>query len=159
MSLDRATERLWGAYVRANLSMIMARMELVTESHHLDGQISQALATATDRLHALLLLEAFPRSRSHGHFEVLVLLACSAHSDMNLASDLVERLDREWVITRIGAAIEHTLSHSGAEGYRLVGGLLERVAPELLAEHLHRCSHHPDPDIREVALSYRETGA
>jgi hypothetical protein len=134
-----------------------ARMALIqsVRDDSLTRVIASALGIPHQRGTALRLLLILPEEMSRRHLPMLVYLASVGHSDIVLVREVIERIDREWLVANVDEHATDVLSRGDEEEFRRIAELYERLSEDLLTVHLERCAQHADPEVKEIARDYQ----
>jgi hypothetical protein len=145
---------LWRNLVEAERDFFTARHGFVTEADDRVGIIQQALHKPSERGAALRVLLSRPIPESQALFDDLVQLASVGHADLRLCQELIVRMPRSWVLSKIEASAERLLSEGTDEEYRRLLELYFQLDNDLTMRLASRAASHRDENISEAGRDF-----
>ena len=154
MSLDKRS--LWEELVESERKFFTARARFFQEPRR-DEILKAALDNPVERGTALRVLLQLEPSVAQMMAAELVGQASVGHSDIRLVRDVLARIDRPWLLSRIEGFAEALLKEGDYEDYRRLAELYVHLgAHDALRRLVERCRLHSSEDVREVADDFAE---
>lgn len=148
---------LWASLFEVERRFVAARMEfLAQDDEAIVESLRVALTHPAQRGTALRTLQFVDVALRKQLFPILVELASSGHSDIQLVRDALMSLPRDWLETQLWDAIIPILDRPVEpwEEYRRFAELLHEMDSHLLDDLVALALKHPDPDVREVGTDF-----
>jgi hypothetical protein len=133
-----AEQECWDAYLSAERAFLTARTALLSKCIDLRGVLRRALRTARERDAALRVVLLLELEDTIGVFPELVQQAGGGTPMARVAAELIARLPRDWVTSRIDAEVREILQFGERREYEVYANLLRELGADVAIRALVR---------------------
>jgi hypothetical protein len=156
------SRRLWESLIAAHNKYISIRMKLFASGADIVTLVKSGLLKPSERHEALTIAGLLNEPRKREAFAELVWTASWDNGSVQMARQVIDTIDRDWVLEHLPAVVQPVLDradgahpHSDRQEYGHMIDLLARYGSPYLDEVLARALAHPDADVREYAEDFR----
>lgn len=144
---------IWNAYVTSYRSYLEASHQFLTGDHDRVAILKKAFRSS-DRYFAITLLKFLQQEELQQLFEDLVFLASFAHGSVDYVREIIHKLPKEWVISRIEQIAEPLLENGDYDAYRRLLELYIELDETLTRRLAQRAFQSTDYDIHEAGEDF-----
>ncbi len=142
----------WKELVSVHLEFLRALQQFARRKDVVTCVSSGLHGAPADRAVAFLLYDTLPLGKKKSLLEPL--LRCALAWDQTRARELLLKLPRSWLLTRIESTAEPLLAKGTYEDYRSLFALYQQLSPVLARNLARHASSHQDPDIHEAGQDF-----